>query len=166
MHRAVGNAHGGEWTGSARAAWRELAFLLVAWLLIWAAIWGILASSYRSEVSRAYRETERSAEKLASRTARTVDQISRIALLVKHLYERDGQVDRRALGATGLLGDRHDSVAVSLADRTGTVFASIHPFRDVSFADRHYFAVARDGSTRSILDPPLFGRWAAAIRCS
>ena len=157
MYHAVVGTGSDDWRRIARDSWRELAGLLVAWLFIWLAIWGILTASYSSAVSRSYRETELSAEKLASRSERTVEQIGQIALTVRHLFERDGQVDLHALGAAGLLGD-HDSVAVSLADSHGNVFASTHPFQGVSFADRRYFARARDEPAALILDQPLIGR--------
>ena len=147
----------GEWASKCWSCRMELAGLSLAWILIWITVWGVADANYRFEVARAYRETSRSAEKLASTTVHTLDQIGLTAALVKHLFERDGRVDLGALAGAELLGDRN-SLVVSLADADGKVFASTLPFGDVSFADRGYFARARAQTTVLAVDPPVFGR--------
>ncbi|MBA2549149.1 MAG: PAS domain S-box protein [Burkholderiaceae bacterium] len=133
-----------------------LAGVVVVLLIGWLALGVIIQADYDSEVHRGYDSAELSAQRLANHTARVLDQTARIALLVKHLYERDGTVDFAALSKAGLLGDS-DATSVALVDSAGNLFASTHTSDKLNFSDRAHFQAARS-RTDMVMAPPVFAR--------
>ena len=126
---------------------------------MWAATWVQLHATERALVGAATHTTETIATEFEQYTQRTIKDVDRMALLVKHEFEQHDSIDLSQLIREGLLVEGRDRVVLSVADAEGNIIARNQPFKPFSIADREYFQLHAKRDTGLLdISKPIVGR--------
>lgn len=126
---------------------------------MWAATWVQLRANEHALIGTTTHATETLAAEFEQHTQRTIKDVDRMALLVKHEFEQHNSIDLAALIREGLLGEGSAQVVLSVADAEGNIIARNQPFRPFSIADREYFRLHREQDTGLLdISKPVIGR--------
>jgi two-component system sensor histidine kinase BarA len=139
--------------------WALPAFGLLLVTGMWAATWVQLQATEDALVGATTHATESLAAEFEQHAQRTIKDVDRMALLVKHEFERYNSLDLPGLIRQGLLVEGGGHVVLSVADAEGNIIARNQSFRPFSIADREYFRLHRERDTGSLdISKPVIGR--------
>ena len=139
--------------------WALPAFGLLLVAGMWAATWVQLRATEHALTYATTRATESLAAEFEQHAQRTIKDVDRMALLVKHEFERYHSIDLTQLTREGLLVEGGGHVVLSVADAEGNIVARTQPFSPFRIADREYFRLHRERDTGSLdISKPVIAR--------
>ena len=95
---------------------------------MWAATWVQLRATEHALTYATTRATESLAAEFEQHAQRTIKDVDRMALLVKHEFEQYQSIDLAQLTREGLLVEGDGHVVLSVADAEGNIVARTQPF--------------------------------------
>jgi diguanylate cyclase (GGDEF)-like protein/PAS domain S-box-containing protein len=141
------------------ALWALPAFGLMLVAAMWAAAWVQLRATERALMVATTHATESLAAEFEQHAQRTVKDVDRMALLVKHEFERHNSLDLPRLTREGLLVEGGGHVVLSVADAEGHIIARTEPYSPFVVEDREYFRLHRERDTGLLdISKPVISR--------
>lgn len=134
-------------------------FGLVLLCFIWGGLYYKIQHERQLEREAAIQQTAHYAHMFAEHTVRTIKGLDQVVLLLKHLVEKEGNVDIPRLVSEKRF-EGQPVVQLGVADETGELTATnIVPFVKINVKDREHFQVHKGGDSRLLfISKPVVGR--------
>jgi diguanylate cyclase (GGDEF)-like protein/PAS domain S-box-containing protein len=141
-----------------RSLWALPAFGLLLIAAQWTGTWLQLGSTERALIGAETHNTENIVGLFERSTLRVIKDADRVTRLVKHEFERHGELDLPALIRTGQFDDS-GMVVVTVADAHGNIIARSQPAAAFNVMDRDYFRLHAEHDSGSLdISKPVVGR--------